>query len=121
MSSVGILAVTNPPDYGGVSSTGGDSGNSGWLSGVSDLFTAAAAGVAAGFKASNVPSYPTAGSGWVYNSATGQYYNPTTGQALTATGTLTSSGGFPGLTNSPLFLIILFLGALFLFRRPRSA
>jgi hypothetical protein len=91
---------------GGDNSGGADS--SGWLSGLGDLFSGIGSAVSSGLKASNVPSV-NPGSGWVYNKTTGNYYNPVTGQALTATGTLSSAGAFSGALNGSngLFLILL--------------
>jgi hypothetical protein len=106
------------------STTGGDSSGgsdvSGWLSGLGDLFAGVGSAVASGLHAANVPK-ATVPSGWVYNQATGNYYNPATGQALTSTGTLTSVPGFVGnLTggNSLIFILIIgILGYIFFVRK----
>jgi hypothetical protein len=100
-------------------SGGAGSNNSGWLSGLSDIFQSVGVAVGSGLRGANTPSV-TPGSGWVYNSATGQYYNPVTGQALTATGTLTSAGiGSSSLLSNPIVLIFIAIVA-FLFLRKRA-
>lgn len=98
----------------GSDNTGNDS--SGWLSGLSDLFASAGAGVASGLKAANTPNV-SAASGWVYNPTTGQYYNAATGQAMTATGSLTSGGIFTGSNTNIIVIALIALAAIFLFRR----
>lgn len=112
-------AVPPPPSP----ATPDDSSN-GFLSGMSDLFNSIGSGVAAGIKASNVPTIPTAGSGWVYNPATGGYYNPLTGQQLTSTGTITSQGLTSGLTGllggSSAILVLLAVVLVFMFRKKSS-
>lgn len=101
-----------------VSGTSDGVDTSGFLSGLGDLFQGIGAGIGSGLKGANIPT-ATVPSGWVYNAATGSYYNPATGQALTSTGTLTSVPGFAGLTGSStsmLFLVALAIGAFLLFR-----
>lgn len=98
---------------------GGDS--SGWLSGLGDLFQGIGAGIGSGIQASNLPKVPTAGSGWVFNAATGTYVNPITGQALTATGAVPSLGslgsGLTSLTSNPILLIGLIVVGFLLLRK----
>ena len=93
----------------GEDSSGSDS--SGWLSGLGDLFAGVGKAVSSGLAASNVPKLPTVGGGWIYNPTTGGYYNPATGQALTATGTLTSAAGFTGaVTGQSSFILLALVG-----------
>jgi hypothetical protein len=99
-------------------SGGSGSSNSGWLSGLADIFQSVGSGIGAGLRGANVPSV-NPGSGWVYNSATGQYYNPVTGQALTATGTLPSAGISSSFLSNPIILIFIAIVA-FLFLRKRT-
>lgn len=97
------------------------SSSSGWLSGLGDLFAGIGAGVGAGISGANMPTPPRAPSGWVFNQATGQYYNPATGQALTSTGTLPSMGGFNlGLGGNSGFMLILIGVVAFLLLRRRG-
>lgn len=87
--------VTPPPD------NSGDSGdNSGWLSGLGDLFSGIGNAVATGIKASNTPQpvlFPP---------------RTSTGLLPTATGS-----GLNGLLSSPLTLILIAVGAILLLRR----
>jgi hypothetical protein len=102
------------------SGDGNGGSSSGWLSGLGDLFAGIGAGVGAGIQGSNMPTPPRAPSGWVFNQSTGQYYNPSTGQALTATGTLPSMGGFNlGLGNNSGVMLLIVAVIAFLFLRKR--
>jgi hypothetical protein len=107
-----LYPATPAPD-----DSGGDA--SGWLSGLGDLFSGVGAAVSGTLKAANAPSVPSAGSGWVYNSQTGHYYNPLTGQALTATNTLPSAGLAGALTGSNSFLLLILAGFVFFFLAKR--
>lgn len=108
-------SFASAPPIAGADTSGGDS--SGWLSGLGDLFSGIGAGVAAGIKASNIPSAAVP-SGWVYNQTTGAYYNPATGQALTATGSLTSLPGLASFGSGNTFIyLILAVVAYFLLRK----
>jgi hypothetical protein len=97
----------------------GSNDSSGFLSGLGDLFSGVGTAVASGLKAANTPQN-NATSGWVYNPATGTYINPITGQALTATGSLTSAGlsslNLLGGNSSLLVLLVLGIIAIFAFR-----
>lgn len=90
----------------------GGADQSGWLSGLGDLFNGVGSAISSGFRAANLPSTPSAGTGWVFNPATGHYYNPLTGQALTATNTLPSAGLAGALTGSNSFLFLIVIGVL---------
>ena len=98
----------------GSDSSGADT--SGWLSGLGDLFAGVGTAVSSGLKAANTPNVPSA-SGWVFNPATGQYYNAITGQALTSTGTLPSAGIFSGGSSNTIVLIIIAIAAFFLLKK----
>lgn len=126
MPSIGDLIDSGVLQGGSVTSGGptaapisdsGDTGDwGGYLSGLGDLFQGLGAGIASGIKASNSPTINPS-SGWVYNAATGNYINPATGQAMTATGTLPSAGGLGALTSSPVLLLGLGLIAVLLIRK----
>lgn len=122
-SQVDYTAYSSQPADSGTVQAGADSSgsdSSGWLSGLGDLFQGIGTAVASGLAASNVPKNPTIGSGWVFNPTTGGYYNPATGQALTATGTLTSAAGFTGaVTGQSSFLLLALVAvvAFLLFRK----
>jgi hypothetical protein len=117
----GNLVSGSPVSTTGSVDTSGGSDASSWLSGLGDLFAGVGSGIAAGFKATSSPkaNIPT---GWVYNPANGNYYNPATGQALTSTGTLTSVPGFLGnLTSGPSFVFLILIGVVvYLFMRHRG-
>jgi hypothetical protein len=118
-SSMGVPLGIFPDSVDSSSSPDGI-GSSGFLSGLGDLFAGIGSGVGAGIAGSNVPKVPTAGSGWQWNAATGTYYNPVTGQTMTATGTVPSLGTLgAGITGNSGLLIIgaIVIGAMFLFRR----
>jgi hypothetical protein len=126
VSTVGTSPGNIFPDSGStfvdIQDTSGDpsgSSSSGWLSGLSDVFAGIGAGVGAGIAASNLPKVPTAGSGFVWNPTTGTYFNPQTGQSLTATGTLPSLGSLgAGLTgNTGIILVILAIVAFVMLRK----
>ena len=119
LQNLGTPVNPTPPPTAAPDSGGDGTDWSGVLSGLSGLFGTIGAGVSSGFRAANLGSAPTPGSGWVFNPSTGQYYNPLTGQALTSTGTLTSAGLLPGLggQNSGLLLILLAAIAFFAFRK----
>ena len=105
---------------GSTPSDGSSNDSSGWLSGLGDLFQGIGTAVSSGLRASNIPSVPSA-SGWVYNPATQQYYNPATGQALTSTGALPSAGIFTGSNSNIVVILLIGLAALFLLRRGRRS
>ena len=104
------------------SGSSGGSDQSGWLTGLTGLFSGVGSAISSGLIAANLPTSPTVGSGWVFNPATGQYYNPTTGQALTSTGTLTSAGGFAGAISgqSTILLILVAVVAVIFLARGRG-
>ena len=125
-SDSALLSAGIFPDSTGILGTGADSSSgpsgassSGFLSGLGDLFQGVGAGVGAGIQASNIPNVPRAGTGWQWNPTTGTYYNPATGQTMTATGTITSLGGLgAGLTgNTGLILVALGVIAFLVFRK----
>lgn len=116
--SPGYSGVGESPDTAFFASTPDSSGGgdaSGWLSGLGDLFAGAGSAISATIRASSAPSVPTAGSGWVYNPTNGHYYNPLTGQALTATNTLPSAGLAGALTGSNSFLLLILAAVAFFF------
>ena len=111
--STGILGAGNTS-----AAPSGDSA-SGFLSGLGDVFQGIGAGVGAGLKAANTPNVPGAGSGWIYNPATGTYTNQY-GQTLTATGTIPSLGNLSAMFSgsSGIFMLALVgLGAYFILRK----
>jgi hypothetical protein len=117
----GNLVSGSPVSTTGSADTSSGSDASSWLSGLGDLFAGVGSGIAAGFKATSSPK-ANIPSGWVYNPANGNYYNPATGQALTSTGTLTSVPGLLGnLTGGNSFVFLILIGVLvYLFVRHRG-
>lgn len=102
----GVFSAPPPPP--GVaapasSDSGSGSDNSGWLTGLGDLFSGVGNIVVSGIRAANTPAPAAIPSGWTYNPATAQYHNAQ-GQAVTATGTLTSAGLS---NNSSLIWVVL--------------
>ena len=100
----------------GCDGSSGGTDTSGWLSGMGSLFSGIGTAISSGLKAANTHNVPTA-SGWVFNPATGQYYNALTGQAMTSTGALTSGGIFTGSNTNLIVVALVVLAAIFLMKR----